>query len=128
MSHCPKDTLASAFLGLLTVCVQVDLLSRGILALSQGWAWVVLSRRQLHCSCPGLSFEANPDVKDTLHTIVFWRSDTAAMDECDAEKKERMAKAAAKKKALTKKGAVDSEPAAEGSERRPSAGTTHSPV
>ena len=41
------------------------------------------------------------------------------MDECDAKKKERMAKAAAKKKTLAEKEeAVDSKPAAEGSERR----------
>ena len=71
---------------------------------------------------------AYPDVKDTLRTIMFWRGDTAAMDKYDADKKERMAKAAAKKKALTDEGAVDSKPTAEGSERRLSAGTTHSPV
>ena len=44
-----------------------------------------------------------PDAKDTLRAI-------AEMDECDAKKKERMEKVAAKKKALVKKEAVDSEP------------------
>ena len=73
---------------------------------------------------------ACPDVKDTLRAIMFWKGDTVEMDECDAEKKERMENAAAKRKALTEKEeeAVDSKPAAEGSERCPSAGTTHSPV
>ena len=45
---------------------------------------------------------------------MFWRGDTAAMDKYDADKKERMAKAAAKKKALAEKGAVDSKATAEG--------------
>ena len=39
-----------------------------------------------------------------------------------------MEEVAAKKKALAKDEAVDSEPTAKGSERRPSAGMTHSPL